>query len=61
MKRLPEHPKRRTFPIPRVLMVRIYRKEAIFDSLSTKESIIDANPFENEYNFEGEVREQSGS
>ena len=42
-------------------MVRMSRKEAIFDSLSTKEAIIEAVPVDNEDNLEGGVREKSGS
>ena len=34
--------KTETFPIPRVIIVRMYRGEAIFDGLSTKEDIVDA-------------------
>ena len=34
--------KTETFPIPRVIMVRMYRGEAIFDGLSTKEDMVDA-------------------
>ena len=40
-----------TFPIPRVLMVMISRKEAIFDCLSTKEEIFDAFPVDDEDNI----------
>ena len=53
--------KMETFPIPRVLMVRMSRKESIFDSMSIKEAIVDAIPVDNEDNFEGGVREKSGS
>ena len=42
-------------------MVRMYRKEAIFDSLYTKEAIVDAIRVDDEENLEGEVREKSGS
>ena len=42
-------------------MVRMSRKGARFDGLSTKGSIVDAVPVDNEDNFKGEVREQSGS
>ena len=45
-----------TFTTPRVLMVRISRKEAIFNGMSTKEAIVDAIPVDNEDNFKGEVR-----
>ena len=37
-------------------MVNIFRKEAIFDGLSTKEAIFGAIYVENEDNFEGVVR-----
>ena len=53
--------KMETFPIPRVLMVRMSRKESIFDSMSTKEAIVDAIPVKDEDNLEGEMREQLGS
>ena len=46
-----------TFPIPRVLYVRISRKEAIFDGMSTKEDIVDDLPVDNEDNIEEEVSE----
>ena len=42
-------------------MVRMSKKEASFDGLSMKESIVDYIPVNNEENFEGGVREQSGS
>ena len=42
-------------------MVRMYTKEAIFDGISTKESIVDAISVDIKENFEEEAREQSGS
>ena len=50
-----------TFPIPRVLMFGMSRKESIFDGLSTKEAIVYAIYVENENNLYRAVREQSGS
>ena len=44
-------PKKDTFPIPRVLMVRMSRKEAIVDAIYV----------DNKGNFKWWVREQSGS
>ena len=44
--------KTETFPIPRVLMVRMSRKEAIFDVLYTKEDIVYAFPVDDEDNLE---------
>ena len=41
-------------------MVRMSRKEAIFDGIPKKESIVDAIPVDNKDNLEGGVREQSG-
>ena len=49
--------KTETFPLPRVLMVRMSRNEAIFDGLSTKQDIFDALSVENEDIIEGEVSE----
>ena len=40
-------PKTETFPIPTVLMVRMSRKEAIFEGLYTKEAIVYAIPVDN--------------
>ena len=54
-------PKTETFPIPRVLIVRISRNEAIVDGLSKNEAIVDDNRVDNEENLKGEVGEQSGS
>ena len=34
-------PKRENFPIPRVLMVRMVRKDTIFDGMSTKKDAVD--------------------
>ena len=45
--------KTENFPIPRVLMVRMSSKEAIFDGLSTKEYIVDDFPVDDEDNLEG--------
>ena len=46
------------FPILRVLYVRMFRKEAIFDSLYlTKEKIVDDLPVEYEDNIEEEESE----
>ena len=45
--------KRETFPIPRVIMVRMSKKEASFDGLSMKESIVDYIHVDNEENFRG--------
>ena len=42
-------------------MVRMSRKEAIFDGLSMKESIVDATPVENEGKLKRGVIYQSGS
>ena len=53
--------KTETFPIIRVLMVRMFRKENIFGVLPTKDGIVDALPVDDEDNLEGEVREKSGS
>ena len=47
-----------TFPIPRVMYVRMSRKEAVFDGLSTtKEDIDDDFPIDNEDNTEEEESE----
>ena len=51
--------KTETFTIPRVLMVRMSRKEAIFYGLSTEEDIVDAIPVGDEDNIEGEVSEET--
>ena len=48
--------KTETFPIPRVIMVRMSRMEAVFDVLYTKEDIVDATHVADEDNLEGEVR-----
>ena len=40
--------KTENFPIPRVVMVRMSRKEATFYSMSTKEYIVDVLPVDNE-------------
>ena len=45
-----------TFLIPRVLMVRMSRKDYIFYGLSTKETIVHAIPVVNKDNLEGEAR-----
>ena len=42
-------------------MVGMFRKEAVVDGISNKEAVVDDSPVDNEENFEGEVREQSGS
>ena len=42
-------------------MVRTSRKESIFDGLSNREAVDDNIPVDNEDNFKGEGREQSGS
>ena len=52
-KRLPEHTKTETFPISRVLMVSMSRKEAIFDGLSTNEDTVDTLPFDDKDIIEG--------
>ena len=49
--------KTETFPIPRVLMIRVSRKEAIFAGLSTNEEIVDAFHVDDEDNLEGGVSE----
>ena len=49
--------KTETFPIPRVLYVRMSRKEDIFYFMSTKEDIVDDFPVENEDSTEEEVSE----
>ena len=49
--------KTETFPIPRVLYVRISRKEAIFYGMSTKEDIVDDLLVEDEDKIEEEVSE----
>ena len=54
-------PKTETFPIPRVLIVRISSNEAIVDGLSENEAIVDDNRVDNEENLKGEVGEQPGS
>ena len=47
--------KTETFPIPRVIYVRMSRKEAIFDCLSPiKEDTVDGFPVDNEDNIEEE-------
>ena len=51
--------KTETFPIPRVIMVRMSRKEAIFDGLSTKEDIVDAFHVDDKNIMEGEVSEET--
>ena len=56
-KRLPEHTKTETFPISRVIMVSMSRKEAIFDGISTKEYIVDTFPVDNKDIIDGEVYE----
>ena len=56
---LAEPTKTETFTIPRVLMVRMSRKEAIFYGLSTEEDIVDAIPVGDEDNIEGEVSEET--
>ena len=48
--------KTETFLIPRVLYVRMSRKESIFDGMSTKEDIVDDFPVDDEDNI-GEVSE----
>ena len=50
-------PKRETFLIPRIVMVRMSRKDDIFDGMSTKKAVVDDIPVDDEYNLEGEVRE----
>ena len=47
--------KTETFTIPRVLMVRMSNKEAIFDGIYTREVMVDAFPVDDEENLEGEV------
>ena len=54
-------PKRRPLRLPTVIMVGMFRKEAVVDGISNKEAVVDDSPVYNEENFEGEVREQSGS
>ena len=49
--------KMETFPIPRVLYVMMYRKDAIFDGMPTKEDIVDDLPIDDEENIEEEVSE----
>ena len=49
--------KTETFTIPSIIMVRMSRKEAIFDGLSTKEDIVDTFPVDDEDNIEEEVSE----
>ena len=49
-------PKTETFTIPRVIIVMTSSKEAIFDSFSTKEDIVDTIPVDNKDNFEGGLR-----
>ena len=44
--------KTETFTIPRVVMVRMYSKEAIFDFIFTKEDIVDALPVDDDNNIE---------
>ena len=38
-------------------MVRMSRKDDIFDGMSTKEAVVDDIPVDDEDNLEGEVRE----
>ena len=42
------------FPIPRIVVFRMYMKEAMVDDISTNESIVDDIPVDNKDNFEGE-------
>ena len=49
--------KTETFPISRVIMVRIYRDEAMFDGISTKEDIVDTFPVEDKDIIDEEVYE----
>ena len=49
--------KTETFPIPRVLYVRMSRKDVIFDGVYTKEEIVDALPFDYKDNIEEDVSE----
>ena len=46
-----------TFPISRIIMVSMSRKEAIFDGVSTKEDVVDAFPVDYKDIIEGEVTE----
>ena len=46
-------PKRETFPIPRIVMVRMSRKEAIVYGLSTKEATLDYIPVDDEEKSRG--------
>ena len=43
--------KTETFPTPRVIYLRMSRKEAIFDGLSKKEDIVDYFPVDDEDNI----------
>ena len=49
--------KKDTFPIPRVLIIRISRNKAIFDGMYTKEDIVDDLPVDDEDNIEEKVSE----